>query len=88
MQPYYGEVYTILTDEGKAVHTTLDQLFLTANGFFLKAADLSIGQEIYGAGKVTGIVHSGERKVYDFASTGKNLFYANGFAANGYTAKG
>lgn len=85
MHPHYSDVYTVITDELKAVHTTLSQPLLADSGDFVLVKDLAIGTDLRGAGKVIGIVHSGERKVYDIKTTGENRYYADGFIAKGGT---
>lgn len=89
MNPHYNEVYVVVCDAGKGkknyVSTTLTQPLLTADGEFVDVSVLRIGTELKGAGKVTGVVHSGERKVYDLKVTGANTYYANGFIAKGGT---
>ena len=46
-------------------------------------SDLTIGDQLARAGAVTGIIHSGKRKVYDLAVSGTNRYLANGFIAQG-----
>ena len=85
MTPRYDDVYTLLTDQKMAVHTTLTQPLMKEDGTFVLVSDMNIGTQLRGAGKVTGIVHSGERKVYDIKLTGENNYYADGFIAKGGT---
>lgn len=85
MEPHFSDVYMVITDKRKSVSTTLTQPLMKADGTFALVSDLSIGTELRGVGKVTGIVHSGERKVYDIKVTGENNYYANGFIAKGGT---
>ena len=56
---------------------------MTAEGDFVEVGMLRIGTRLKHAGKVNAIVLSGERKVYDFQTTGGNRYYANGFIAHG-----
>ena len=68
MIPKYSVVYTVVADDGgkkNYVNTTLTQPLMTSDGDFVDVAMLRIGMELEGAGKVLGVVESGERKVYD-----------------------
>lgn len=88
MIPRYSVVYTVVTDgnNGKRyVNTTLTQPLMTSGGDFVDVAMLRIGTNLKGAGKVLGVVESGERKVYDLKVTGPNTYFANGFVAKGAT---
>lgn len=89
--PVYQTTYAVVcvADGGKknVVYTTLAQPLLTEDGEYQEVQVMSIGTKLKGAGKVTGIVESGERKVYDFQTTGNNKYYANGFIAQGAYAK-
>lgn len=71
----------------KVVYTTLTQPLLTVEGDFIEVGMLRIGTNLKHVGKVNAIVLSGERKVYDFQTTGNNKYYANGFVAQGAYAK-
>lgn len=82
LTPRYSDTYTLLTDT-HAVHTTLSQPFTCADGIDRTLADLTIGTELALAGHITGIVHSGRRKVYDLKISGTNHYLANGFLAKG-----
>lgn len=91
MTPRYSEVYAVVvnaqdivgtTNPITVVATTLTQPLLCDNGEFALVKDLTVGTQLRG-GKVTGIVHSGERKVYDIKLTGENNYYADGFIAKG-----
>lgn len=85
MDPHFTDVYTVLTDKKNAVHTTLTQPLMADDGTFILVSNLSIGTALRGVGKVIGVVHSGERKVYDIKVTGENNYYADGFIAKGGT---
>lgn len=85
MNPRFSDVYMVITDKQKSVSTTLSQPLMKEDGTFVLVRDLGIGTQLRGAGKVTGIVHSGERKVYDIKVTGENNYYADGFIAKGGT---
>lgn len=88
MIPKYSVVYTVVADgSGKKnyVNTTLTQPLMTSDGDFVDVAMLRIGTNLKGAGKVLGVVESGERKVYDLKVTGPNTYFANGFVAKGAT---
>ena len=82
LEPHDSETYTVLT-EGHHVHTTLSQPLLLADGTEKLVGDLTIGDDLARTGKVTGIIHSGRRKVYDLAVSGTNRYLANGFVAKG-----
>ena len=82
MKPHDSETYTVLAN-GHHVHTTLSQPLLLADGTMKLAQDLTIGDELARTGNVTGIVHSGKRKVYDLTVSGTNRYLANGFVAQG-----
>ena len=90
-EPVYQTTYAVVAvaDDGKknVVYTTLAQPLLADNGEYQEVQVMRIGTKLKGAGKVTGIVESGERKVYDFQTTGNNKYYANGFIAQGAYAK-
>lgn len=90
-EPVYQTTYAVVVvaDDGKknVVYTTLAQPLLTDNGEYQEVQIMRIGTKLKGVGKVTGIVESGERKVYDFQITGDNKYYANGFVAQGAYAK-
>ena len=89
--PVYQTTYAVVcvADDSKknVVYTTLAQPLLTEDGEYQEVQVMRIGTKLKGAGKVTGIVESGERKVYDFQTTGNNKYYANGFIAQGAYAK-
>lgn len=89
MEPRYSVTYAVVCSDNKnnkkAVYTTLSQPLLTENGEMLEVSVMRIGTQLKGAGKVLGIVESGERKVYDLKLTGSNMYYANGFVAKGCT---
>ena len=89
--PVYQTTYAVVcvADDGKknVVYTTLAQPLLADDGEMVEVSVMRIGTKLKGAGKVAGIVESGERKVYDFATTGLNRYYANGFIAQGAYAK-
>lgn len=90
-EPVYQTTYAVVTvaDDGKknVVYTTLAQPILTDNGEYQEVQIMRIGTKLKGGGKVMGIIESGERKVYDFQTTGDNKYYANGFVAQGAYAK-
>lgn len=90
-EPVYQTTYAVVAvaDDGKknVVYTTLAQPILADNGEYQEVQVMRIGTKLKGVGKVTGIVESGERKVYDFQTTGNNKYYANGFIAQGAYAK-
>jgi hypothetical protein len=90
-EPVYQTTYAVVAvaDDGKknVVYTTLAQPLLADNGEYQEVQVMRIGTRLKGVGKVTGIVESGERKVYDFQTTGNNKYYANGFIAQGAYAK-
>ena len=85
--PMYNTVYAVMCSDDNnnkhIVYTTLTQPLLTADGDFIEVGMLRIGTRLKHAGKVNAIVLSGERKVYDFQTTGGNKYYANGFIAHG-----
>lgn len=88
MIPKYSVVYTVVSEgsNGKNyVNTTLTQPLMTSDGDFIDVAMLRIGTNLKGAGKVLGVVESGERKVYDLKVTGPNTYFANNFVAKGAT---
>lgn len=89
MEPRYSVTYAVVCSDNKnnkkAVYTTLSQPLLTEDGEMLEVSVMRIGTRLKGAGKVLGIVESGERKVYDLKLTGSNMYYANGFVAKGCT---
>ncbi len=82
MPPHDSETYTVLAN-GHHVHTTLSQPLLLADGTMKLVSDLTIGDTLARVGTVTGIVHSGRRKVYDLTTAGTNRYLANGFVAQG-----
>lgn len=87
--PVYSDVYVVVCDAAKGkknyVSTTLTQPLLTADGDFVEVSMLRIGTELKNAGRVRGIVYSGERKVYDLKLASGEAYYANGFVAKGAT---
>lgn len=89
LKPVYSDVYVVVCDGEKGkknyVSTTLTQPLLTADGEFKEVSMLRIGTVLKGAGKVRGIVYSGERKVYDLKLASGDAYYANGFVAKGAT---
>lgn len=89
LKPIYSDVYVVVCDGEKGrknyVSTTLTQPLLTADGEFKEVSMLRIGTVLKGAGKVRGIVYSGERKVYDLKLASGDAYYANGFVAKGAT---
>ena len=90
-EPVEQTVYevTCVADDCKknVVYTTLAQPLLADDGEMVEVSVMRIGTKLKGAGKVIGILESGERKVYDFSTTGLNRYYANGFIAQGAYAK-
>ncbi|MEG2583916.1 MAG: Hint domain-containing protein [Oscillospiraceae bacterium] len=93
MKPRYSDVYTIICESDSNaksyVNTTLTQPFMKADGTFVLAGKIDVGNtKILHDGQpvmVKGIVLSGERKVYDIKLTGENNYYADGFVAKGAT---
>lgn len=89
MEPHYSDVYIVICqdEEGtmRNVGTTLTQPLLLNDGTWRDVAMLRIGDILKFVGKVKGIAHSGERKVYDLKVTGSNTYYANGFVAKAGT---
>ena len=83
MPVHYNDVYAVVTDTGKVAETTATQPLLKENGDYILVSDLTMGTALYGVGKVTSIVYSGERKVYDMQISGVNNYIANGFVAKG-----
>lgn len=87
--PVYSDVYVVVCDAAKGkknyASTTLTQPLLTADGDFVEVSMLRIGTELKNAGRVRGIVYSGERKVYDLKLASGEAYYANGFVAKGAT---
>jgi hypothetical protein len=82
----YSDTYAVICKDKlktNVVYTTLTQPLLTTDGEFVEVSVMKIGTNLKGAGKVTGIVESGERRIYDFKTTGANRYYANGFVAHG-----
>lgn len=90
MTPHYADVYTVACkdDDGvsRFVSVNLDQCFLTADGEFAPVSTLKIGAELKNVGKITAIMYSGNRKIYDIRLPEPNVFYANDFVAEGGTA--
>lgn len=88
----YNTTYAVMcadeADNKRVVYTTLTQPLLTTEGDFIEVGMLRIGTKLKGAGTVNAIVLSGERKVYDFQTTGSNRYYANGFVAHGAYGEG
>lgn len=82
MEPHDSETYTVLAGDHH-VHTTLSQPLLLADGTMKLAGDLTIGTDLARVGKITGIIHSGRRKVYDLTVANTNRYLANGFVAQG-----
>ena len=86
-EPRYAMTYAVvcLGDKNakRAVYTTPTQPLLTEDGEFVDVGLMRLGTRLKGVGKVTGIVESGERKVYDFKTENNNTYYANGFIAYG-----
>lgn len=89
LKPVYNDVYVVVCDGEKGkknyVSTTLTQPLLTADGDYKEVSMLRIGTVLKNAGKVRGIVYSGERKVYDLKLASGDAYYANGFVAKGAT---
>lgn len=89
LKPIYSDVYVVVCDGEKGkknyVSTTLTQPLLTADGDYKEVSMLRIGTVLKNAGKVRGIVYSGERKVYDLKLASGDAYYANGFVAKGAT---
>lgn len=82
LTPRYSEIYTVIAGEN-AVSTTLSQPLRLKDGTDRLVQDLTIGDELARVGRVTGIVHSGQRKVYDLKTEGTNYYLAGGFIAKG-----
>lgn len=89
LKPVYSDVYVVVCDGEKGkknyVSTTLTQPLLTADGDYKEVSMLRIGTVLKNAGKVRGIVYSGERKVYDLKLASGDAYYANGFTAKAAT---
>ena len=89
MEPHYAEVYIVVAKgrDGKEHHcyTTSTQPLLCADGKFAQVKNIGMDKELFGGWKVTSIIHSGNRKVYDLKVTGENNYYADGFVAKGGT---
>ncbi len=86
MPPHDSETYTVLAGDHH-VHTTLSQPLRLADGTMKLVCDLTIGTPLARVGTVTGIIHSGKRKVYDLTVSHTNQYLANGFAAQGGDGK-
>lgn len=82
MKPHYADVYNIVCENGYT-STTLTQPLMKTNDEYVLAGDLKIGMELKRVGKVKSIIESGERKVYDFKTSGDNQYIADGFVAMG-----
>lgn len=82
MKPHYNDVYNIVCKNGHT-STTLSQPLMKENGEYILTGDLRIGTALKNVGKVKSIIYSGERKVYDFKTNGKNQYVADGFIAMG-----
>lgn len=80
-------VYTVVcrddNDMTYLVHTTLSQPLLTEKGDMQEVALLCIGAKLKNAGRIIAIVESGHQRVFDFKTTGSNIYYANGLIALG-----
>lgn len=90
-EPVYQTTYAVMCvgddNKKKVVYTTLAQPLLTEGGEYQEVQVMRIGTKLKNVGKVIAIVESGERKVYDFQTTGNNKYYANGFIAQGAYAR-
>ncbi len=91
MKPVYSDVYAVVcagaTNAKNHVNTTLTQPLMTEDGEFVEVSVMRIGAKLKNAGKVTAILLSGERKIYDLKVSGPNTYYANGFIAKGGTTE-
>lgn len=91
LEPRITDVYVVTTKGANnnkgAVSTTLTQPLMLESGEWKDVAFLRIGEVLKGLGKVTGIVYSGERKVYDLKLKRGVGYYANGVIAKAATTE-
>lgn len=89
LTPRISDVYVVTTANANnargGVSTTLTQPLMLENGEWRDVALLRIGDKLKNVGRVTGIVYSGERKVYDLKLKHGMAYYANGFVAKSAT---
>ncbi len=91
MKPHYSEIYMVICqdDDGnlRNVGTTLTQPLMLADGTFRDVCMLRVGENLKNVGTVKAIAFDGERKVYDFKTTGHGTptYYANGFVVKAGT---
>ena len=82
MNRHFADVYNI---QCQLAHTmaTLSQPFLMEDGTYKTLGEMCIGDVLYGAGAVYGLVYSGNRPVHDIEVSGANTYIADGFVAKG-----
>lgn len=85
LEPVIQETYTVITDTGRSVTTTMTQPFDTKIGW-VELRSLKKGSEILtadGFEAIDKIIPAGKQLVYDLKVRGENVYYANGFLAKG-----
>lgn len=95
MIPHYSDVYNVVTKDKENnkhyVSATLSQPLLQEDGSFITVDKIDVGRTKLKYGNETvnviSIIYSGERKVFDLTVSGNNMYYADGFIAQGGTAK-
>ena len=84
VKPHYSDVYAVVTDGNHITNTTLTQPIMKSDGTYVLLSDITLGTELMNVGKVSSIVYSGERRVYDLHVSGDNTYIVDG----GFVAKG
>lgn len=80
------ELLVIITDKG-TIRTTEGQRFMLADDQLREAEEIQVGDQLLhrsGCAKVSAVEkETGEAAVYELDTTGKNLFWADGFLVEG-----
>lgn len=91
MEPHRTHVYVVVAKDANNIehvtYTTMTQPLMNSEGEFVKVEDITLRTVLKGGWRITNIVYSGERKVYDLKVSGENNYYADGFVAKGGTTE-
>ena len=89
MEPHFADVYAVTAKDMdgnfRTVLTTSSQPLLCADGTYVTVGNMKLMKVLHGGFVVQSIEYDQFCKVYDLKVSGKNNYYADGFAAKGGT---
>ena len=81
----YQNTYAVVCNNNgikKALYCTLDQHLMSNTGDVVETGSIRIGSALADAGKVFGLVESGERRTFSISLDKEGYIYANGFVGD------